>query len=211
MSLETWAMFFLAYIIVTLSPGPNVLLVVKNSVQYGAWSALATVFGNLFCQLIIVGLVAVGVGELLTRLPIWFSIMKCAGGFYLIYLGIKSFRQARKSSFVLTNTDVISSNKSSIALFKEAFLVSASNPKTMIFLSAFLPQFLDTNHSYLGQFVVMYLSICVIVMSIHLAYAFTTCYVGQKLSTKNFEDKLAKMTGGLFVGMGGGILFSSKS
>ncbi|HAS8165137.1 TPA: LysE family translocator, partial [Vibrio vulnificus] len=44
MSLETWVMFFLAYLIVTLSPGPNVLLVVKNSVQYGAWSALATVF-----------------------------------------------------------------------------------------------------------------------------------------------------------------------
>ncbi|WP_045595208.1 LysE family transporter, partial [Vibrio vulnificus] len=70
MSLETWVMFFLAYLIVTLSPGPNVLLVVKNSVQYGAWSVLATVFGNLICQLIIVGLVAVGVGEVLARLPI---------------------------------------------------------------------------------------------------------------------------------------------
>ncbi|ENO8976965.1 LysE family translocator [Vibrio parahaemolyticus] len=211
MSLETWAMFFLAYLIVTLSPGPNVLLVVKNSVQYGAWSALVTVFGNLFCQLIIVGLVAVGVGAVLDRLPIWFSIMKCVGGFYLIYRGIKSFRQARKSSLVRTSADVSRSQKSSMVLFKEAFLVSASNPKTMIFLSAFLPQFVDTNHPYIEQFVVMYLTICAIVLSVHLVYAFTTCYIGQKLSTKNFEGKLAKMTGGLFVGMGGGILLSSRS
>ncbi|MBE3954388.1 LysE family translocator [Vibrio parahaemolyticus] len=133
MSLETWAMFFLAYLVVTLSPGPNVLLVVKNSVHYGLWSALSAVFGNLFCQLIIVGLVAIGVGEILARLPIWFTIMKCVGGFYLIYLGIKSFRQARKRSFELTKSKSISPNMSSRLLFKEAFLISASNPKTMIF------------------------------------------------------------------------------
>ncbi|MCU8492563.1 LysE family translocator, partial [Vibrio vulnificus] len=63
---------------------------------------------------------------------------------------------------------------------------------------------------YIEQFVVMYLTICAIVLSVHLVYAFTTCYIGQKLSTKNFEGKLAKMTGGLFVGMGGGILLSSR-
>ncbi|WP_105903779.1 LysE family translocator [Vibrio gangliei] len=211
MSLETWAMFFLAYLVVTLSPGPNVLLVVKNSVQYGFWSALSAVFGNLFCQLIIVGLVAIGVGEILARLPIWFTIMKCVGGFYLIYLGIKSFRQARKSSFELTKSKSISTKMSSQLLFKEAFLISASNPKTMIFLSAFLPQFLDTNHPYVEQFAIMYLSICSIVLGVHLSYAFIARYVGQKLSTKNFEGKLAKMTGGLFIGMGSGVLLSSKS
>ncbi|MCL9777541.1 hypothetical protein [Vibrio methylphosphonaticus] len=51
MNLETWAMFFLAYLVVTLAPGPNVLLVVKNSVQYGIWSSFATVLGNLFVSL----------------------------------------------------------------------------------------------------------------------------------------------------------------
>ncbi|TOP03592.1 lysine transporter LysE, partial [Vibrio parahaemolyticus] len=76
-------------------------------------------------QLIIVGLVAIGVGEILARLPIWFTIMKCVGGFYLIYLGIKSFRQARKGSFELTKSESVGSNKSSQLLFKEAFFISA--------------------------------------------------------------------------------------
>lgn len=61
MSLDTWVMFFLAYFVVTLSPGPNVLLVVKNSIQYGIGSAFSTILGNLFCQLLIVSLVGIGV------------------------------------------------------------------------------------------------------------------------------------------------------
>ncbi|MGO2507788.1 MAG: LysE family translocator [Vibrio hibernica] len=210
MSLEAWGMFFLAYLVITLSPGPNVLLVVKNSVQHGVWSAFSTVLGNLFCQLIIVSLVAVGVGELLARLPLWFFLMKCIGGMYLIYLGVKSFKQARKSNFELTGFDSVRPQKSSKLLFKEAFFVSASNPKTMIFLSAFLPQFLDTKHPYSEQFLIMYLSICFIVTGVHLSYALLISHIGQKFSIKGFEGKLAKVTGGLFISMGCGILLSSR-
>ncbi|RZP84966.1 LysE family translocator [Vibrio vulnificus] len=210
MNLDTWLMFFLAYLVVTLSPGPNVLLVVKNSVQYGIGSALVTILGNLFCQFLIVGLVAVGVGEILTHLPTWFFVMKCVGGLYLIYLGIKSFKQIRKDSLKLSNLDFELPKRNSKSLFREAFFVSVSNPKTMIFLSAFLPQFLDTTHSHMAQFVIMYLSICVIVASVHLSYALAISRIGKKLSTKKFEGRLAKVSGSLFIGMGSGILLSSK-
>lgn len=211
MNLDTWIMFFLAYLVITLSPGPNVLLVIKNSIQYGIWSAFATVFGNLFCQFLIVGLVAIGVGEVLVRLPAWFFIMKSVGGLYLIYVGIRSFKQVRKESFKLAPLDFKLPKRSAISFFRESFFVSASNPKTMIFLSAFLPQFLDTTHSHTTQFVIMYLSICIIVLSIHLSYALATCCLGKKLSTKKIESRLAKVSGSLFIGMGSGILLSSKS
>ncbi|CCN71980.1 LysE family translocator [Vibrio nigripulchritudo] len=210
MSLDTWMMFFLAYLVVTLSPGPNVLLVVKNSVQYGIWSAFTTVLGNLFCQLLIVGLVAIGVGEFLTRLPAWFFVMKCVGGLYLIYLGIRSFKQVKKDSLTLANLDFERPKSNSKSLFREAFFVSVSNPKTMIFLSAFLPQFLDTSHSHATQFVIMYLSIFVIVSGVHLSYALAICRIGKKLNAKKFEGRLAKVSGSLFIGMGGGVLLSSK-
>ncbi|EGU37428.1 putative threonine efflux protein [Vibrio sp. N418] len=211
MSLDTWVMFFLAYLVVTLSPGPNVLLVVKNSIQYGIGSAFSTILGNLFCQLLIVSLVGIGVGELLTRLPTWFFIMKCVGGLYLIFLGMKSFKQVRKDSIKLANLEFERPNRNSNSLFREAFFVSVSNPKTMIFLSAFLPQFLDPDQSYTTQFVIMYLSICVIVASIHLSYALVICRIGKKLSTKKFEGRLAKVSGSLFIGMGCGVLLSSKT
>ena len=90
MSIEVWFLFALAYLIVTFSPGPNVLLVLKNSVQFGWKSAFVTVLGNLSCQLIIVFLVAAGVGQLLQELPVWFTALKMAGGVYLIYLGWKA-------------------------------------------------------------------------------------------------------------------------
>ncbi|EPM7825270.1 LysE family translocator [Vibrio fluvialis] len=89
MSIELWVMFALAYLATTLTPGPNVLLVLKNAVQYGWRTTFVTVLGNLSCQLIIVCLVALGVGELLSKTPIWFFVMKVLGGAYLIYLGLK--------------------------------------------------------------------------------------------------------------------------
>lgn len=208
MSIETWFMFFVAYLLVTLSPGPNVLLVIKNSVQHGWLSTLFTIFANLCCQLIIVCLVAIGVGELLVQLPSYFIVMKSLGGAYLIYLGIKSIKQTGRISLGVDTKK--SAHRSHRAIFKEALFVSASNPKTLIFLSAFLPQFLDTSHSHNQQFVVMYLTICVIVSAVHLSYALLISHIGRKFNTSNFQTRLSKITGALFVTMGGGVLLSSR-
>ncbi len=79
MNFEMWLVFSLAYLVTTLSPGPNVLLVLKNSIQLGWRSAFITVLGNLSCQFLIVCLVAVGVGKLIQELPFWFEAMKLIG------------------------------------------------------------------------------------------------------------------------------------
>ncbi len=211
MSFEIWIMFATAYLVVTLSPGPNVILVLKNSIQYGWKSALITILGNLSCQFIIVCLVAVGVGGILAKLPTWFFVMKCVGGLYLIYLGIHSLRSVQTNKMELPETQCQVIQKSSVSLFAQAFLVSASNPKTLIFLSAFLPQFLDTTYPHIEQFSVMYITICLIVTSVHLSYALLISRIGHRLRTKSFERKLSKITGGLFITMGSGVLLSSRA
>lgn len=208
MSIETWVMFFVAYLLVTLSPGPNVLLVIKNSIQHGWVSTLLTILANLCCQLIIVCLVAIGVAELLVQLPSYFLFMKCLGGAYLIYLGIKSIKQTGDTRLGFDTNKSAHRNKRSI--FKEALFVSASNPKTLIFLSAFLPQFLDTRYSHSQQFVMMFLTICFIVTAVHLSYAQLVKQIGRKLSVSRFQNKLSKIIGGLFVSMGGGVLFAAR-
>ena len=210
MSIEIWMMFASAYLLITLSPGPNVLLVLKNSIQYGWQSAFITVLGNLSCQLLIVCLVAIGVGGVLAQLPSWFLVMKCGGGAYLIYLGIKSLRSKPKNSMTLPNGADKTEHKGLLSLYLQAFLVSASNPKTLIFLSAFLPQFLDVSHSHFEQFSIMYLTIAVIVTLVHLSYAMIVSRLGKTLRTHHFERKLAKVTGGLFITMGSGVLLSSR-
>ncbi|WP_070965673.1 LysE family translocator [Vibrio sonorensis] len=212
MSIDTWMLFCLAYLVTTLSPGPNVLLVLKNSVQYGWTSATIAILGNLMCQMIIVVLVAVGVGELLQQLPFWFVVLKVLGGLYLIYLGIKNLLALRHSTPThLPTSSEERSTKTRSQMFWEAFFVSASNPKTVIFLSAFLPQFLDTEKAYNLQFAIMFASISVIVAVVHLCYAKTIALVGNKLIENNFEQRLAKLTGGLFITMGGSVLLSSRA
>ncbi|WP_320170507.1 LysE family translocator [Maridesulfovibrio sp.] len=211
MNIETWAMFFLAYLVITLSPGPNVLLVMKNSIRYGWKSAFVTVCGNLICQLLIVCLVAVGVGQLLSALPFWFVVMKTLGGAYLIYLGIKNLFLSRKAENRPMEKEAESAKiTSSRRLLIEAFCVSASNPKTLIFLSAFLPQFLDTAHPAYEQFAVMYITIFCIVTGVHLGYSYLTSSVGRHFSFRDFGKKIDKLTGGLFIAMGGGILLSDR-
>lgn len=211
MNIETWALFSIAYFVTTLSPGPNVMLVLKNSVQHGWKSALVTIVGNLSCQLVIISLVAVGIGELLVRFPAWFVAMKVIGGGYLIYLGVKSLCSTRLSLLPQKKGHKEVVPKSTMSLFVEAFFVSASNPKTMIFLSAFLPQFLDVGKDYAGQFSIMYLSICVIVTCVHLSYSYGIAYLGRCFSLSHFEEKLSKVTGGLFISMGSGVLLSSRA
>lgn len=102
MTFHLWTLFFLAYLVTTLSPGPNVLLVLKNSIQFGWKSAFITIFGNLTCQFLIVCLVALGVGALLQTLPVWFVVMKILGGSYLIYLGIKALRSKKNQPLMLS-------------------------------------------------------------------------------------------------------------
>jgi threonine/homoserine/homoserine lactone efflux protein len=210
MNIEMWAMFFLAYLVTTLSPGPNVLLVLKNSIRHGWKSAFITVLGNLSCQFLIVCLVAVGVGHLLAELPFWFVIMKAVGGAYLIYLGVKNLRSARKGKASAPFEDGPAGSKRRRSLFLEAFLVSASNPKTLIFLSAFLPQFLDTAHPVSEQFSVMFATICVIVATVHLGYSYLIASLGHRFSFTDLGRRIDKLTGGLFIAMGGGILLSDR-
>lgn len=142
---DVWLVFAAAYLVTTLSPGPNVLLVVKNSLKYGWQSAFITIAGNLICQLVIVVMVAFGIGAVIEQSPPVFMALKVAGAAYLIVLGIRQIRSCQRESKDLGISDgAKTENKTSIhAILREAFLVSASNPKTIVFLSAFLPQFLN--------------------------------------------------------------------
>lgn len=210
MSTELWLMFALAYLLTTLAPGPNVLLVLNNAIRYGWHSTVVTIMGNLCCQLIIVCLVALGVGSILSQMPVWFLVMKIVGGAYLIYLGIKALRK-KPHDLPAIERKTVHAARSQLQLFRQSFLVSASNPKTMIFLSAFLPQFLDVTHPHGQQFAVMYVTIAVIVASVHLSYAWLVTQVGKAATHARFERLLSKITGSLFITMGSGVLLSSRS
>jgi len=208
MQLETWLLFFIAYLVVTLSPGPNVLLVVKNALQVGYKAAILTILVNLFCQLLIIIAVAFGAGALLAKSPMLFFSLKLMGGSYLIYLGLKGLiNKPTAASEVVTLSTPFSCYK----IAKQAFLVSASNPKTVIFLSAFLPQFITTESSIGGQFTMMFLTICLIVMTVHLGYSYLAKNINTRFSGFKSKPLFSKLTNSAFIAFGCGVLFTNRT
>ena len=211
MNLETWLIFFVAYLTITLSPGPNVLLVIKNAVKYGYKAAIITIFSNLVCQLLIVTLVALGAGTILEKSPMLFLSLKLIGGTYLIYLGVTGFFKKEDASHKVEIENKTQIRLSNSKVFKDGFLVSASNPKTVIFLSAFLPQFISTDASVSWQFTMMFLTICLIVSSVHLIYSYIAKNINKKWSGLKAKPIFSKITNSAFVAFGCGVLASSRT
>lgn len=209
MTIETWFLFFIAYLVVTLSPGPNVLLVVKNAVKYGYKIAGMTILMNLICQLLIITLVAFGAGALLLKSPLLFLALKLMGGVYLIYLGITGLMAKKREIQVATSP--FSLPFSYVKIAKEAFFVSASNPKTIIFLSAFLPQFISPDTPIGLQFMIMFLTICLIVASVHLTYSYLAKSINNKWRGLKTKPILSNITNSAFILFGCGVLSSSRT
>ncbi|MBP0717210.1 LysE family translocator [Burkholderia sola] len=201
MSVQTWMLFAAAYLATTLSPGPNVLLVIRNTVRYGAHGTAATIAGNLVAQGVVVLLVALGVGAVLAAMPPLFVAMKVIGAAYLMVLGVRQLRGDRQAG-------VASSGAAELAvpdrrkLFREALFVSGSNPKTMIFLSAFMPQFVVHDRPLALQFVVMYATIACTVVVVHSVYSAGVRCLHRGVGMSRAVRALKRASGLLFVGLG---------
>ncbi|MFJ9991985.1 LysE family translocator [Pseudomonas putida] len=201
MALHLWLTFFLAYLITSLTPGPNVLLTVRNALRYGPSGMGMTLLGNLSAQLLLISGVAMGVGALLISLPAAFLALKLVGAGYLIYLGLRQLLSRDKPKLPAGEiTPVAPRAKWRIGV--EAFLVSASNPKTLVFFCAFLPQFLEPGRPIFGQFAAMFISIAAIVGLVHSFYCFTAYRFGQRLKASRLAAWFKRATGALFIGLG---------
>ncbi|RZF30681.1 LysE family translocator [Paraburkholderia sp. UYCP14C] len=217
MSFHTWLLFAAAYLLTTISPGPNVLLVIRNSVRYGNRGAAASVAGNLLAQGVVVALVALGVGAVLTALPPLFIAMKVLGAGYLMYLGIRQLRGGKTNATrasepaqpaaVESPAHSFDRNK----VFREALLVSGSNPKTMIFLSAFMPQFIDHERGLPEQFIVMYLTIAVTVALVHTIYSLGVRGIHQRVGASRWIAAIKRGSGLVFVALGIKLLTAQRA
>jgi threonine/homoserine/homoserine lactone efflux protein len=136
------AMSFLLIVI----PGPSVLFVIGRALAHGRRAALTTVVGNTLGAYVLVAAVAFGIGPIVARSAVVFTALKLAGAAYLIYLGVKAFRE-RDSLSAALNAD--SSQGNTLRTLWDGFAVGVSNPKTIVFFAAVLPQFVDPGQGHL--------------------------------------------------------------
>lgn len=134
------AAFFVAAIVLIIIPGPGVLFVIGRALTSGRKAALLSVLGHALGVLLVLTLVAVGLGAIVAASAIALNAVKLAGALYLIYLGVQAIRE-RKS--LREAWESKRENPQGGKLMRQAFLVGISNPKAIIFFSAVLPQFVD--------------------------------------------------------------------
>lgn len=131
--------FVLASFVLTTVPGPSVLFVIGRSLALGRRAGLLSVLGNTLGLLPLVVAVALGVGAVVQRSAVVFTVLKLAGAAYLVYLGVQAFRHRHGPAA----GDAAAPSRSSWRIVREGFVVGVSNPKAVVFLAAVLPQFAD--------------------------------------------------------------------
>ena len=199
MNLHTWWLFVMMTFVVSATPGPNMLLVMTSSARFGFAAAIATMAGCMSALMAMMSISAAGLGALLQSFPAVFDALRWIGAAYLAYLGVKSWRApvSVEAGGAVAPAAVVPGYG---ALFRQGFLVAASNPKAILFAVAFLPQFIEASLPKAPQFAILLATFAVIESSWYVVYA------GSGKSLANFLRRAAvlkifnRVTGGVFVG-----------
>lgn len=141
MSAETWFAFALASVALLAIPGPTILTVVSYSIAQGRRANIPLVAAVALGDSTALLFSLLGLGAVLATSAFWFTVIKWIGGLYLLYMGIKLLRAGISS--VQPVTAAVSGSRRK--LFANTYLVTALNPKGIIFFVAFLPQFVNPN------------------------------------------------------------------
>ena len=140
-SLEQLLAFGVTAFVLIVIPGPSVVFVVGRALAYGRGVALASVLGNSIGFLVILGLVAVGLGVVVQESVVVYTVVKLAGAAYLVYLGVQAVRHRR--GFVMTDAAAPAVPMRRGRALRQGFVVGVSNPKAVMIFAAVMPQFVD--------------------------------------------------------------------
>ena len=205
MNWELYFAFVLATAILIIIPGPTVSLIVANSVAYGARRALVSVCGSstaILLQLIVVGL---GMSSVMAFLANWFEWLRWAGVAYLLYLGIQAWRAPPH-----TLTELGGKGVSRRWLYFQGFVVSATNPKTLFFYAAFIPQFLDPALPVAPQITWLCVSFLIIATTLDSGYALLAGRLRLWLKDRRGARIRNRVTGTLLIGAGLGLALARR-
>ena len=187
--------FILAVTVLMLSPGPNVTLIVANSVAHGSRYGLVTVTGTAAAMVLQLGVVALGMAEILGHLGAWFDAVRWLGVGYLFYLGARQWRESPEDL-----TAVAPQKKSFRIIMIRGFLVSLANPKTLFFYGAFFPQFVVPQDNAGAQIELLATTFLGIAILIDSGWALAAGRARRLLARRGRLRN--RLSGGLLVGAG---------
>ena len=138
-----FAAFAALTFLMVIVPGPSVLFTISRALTVGRRDALLTVVGNAMGVYTQVVAVAFGLGALVTTSAALFTAIKLGGAIYLVYLGVQAIRKRHKLSDAIAAEVRVAPGKT-LTVIRDGIVVGFANPKSIVFLAAILPQFVDT-------------------------------------------------------------------
>jgi threonine/homoserine/homoserine lactone efflux protein len=198
-------LFLLAASIIALSPGPGIFYVAARTLADGRGAGLASSLGTGIGGLVHVAAGAIGVSALVLASAEAFTFLKIAGALYLVWLGIKTVREAR--------IDLVATSPGGGTgrAFRDGIIIEAFNPKTAAFFLAFLPQFVDPNGAIWLQFCVLGLISVALNTAVDVAVVIMAARArSMALAQPTLLRRLRMAAGTVIAGLGLALLFSRR-
>ncbi|MBV8187906.1 MAG: LysE family translocator [Alphaproteobacteria bacterium] len=200
---DLYVAYMLAVVILMVIPGPNVALIVANSIAHGARYGLLTVGATTTAVIVHLTLTVLGTSVVLDYLAASFDWLRWLGVAYLIWLGIGAWR-ARADDL----SKVGAQERSPRLILARGFLVGLTNPKTLLFYGAFLPQFITPGPTASDQLLLLAVSFVVIAIVCDGTWALLA---GRLRNLLLAHVRLRnRLTGGLLVGAGVGLALARR-
>jgi threonine/homoserine/homoserine lactone efflux protein len=198
-SLSTYAVFVATCLALLAIPGPAVLYIVSRSIDQGRTAGLLSVLGVTTGTLVHIAAAAIGLSSLVLASTVAFSAVRYAGAAYLVFLGVRRLL-TRDSEAVVEARGPRSSRR----LYTQGLVVNLLNPKTIVFIFAFIPQFVDVQAGHIGvQIVLLGLTLAGLGLLSDGLYAIVAGSIADRLRGSRAVARFERWFGGsILVGLG---------
>ncbi|AMF95791.1 homoserine/homoserine lactone efflux protein [Vibrio fluvialis] len=197
MDTHVWLAYVATAIVFSLAPGSGTVNSISNGLSYGTRKSLASIAGLQIGLAIHIMLVGAGIGALVAQSALAFTIIKWVGAVYLVWLGIQKWRD--RSSLV---ADAATQTLSAGTLLRKAVLINLTNPKSIVFLVALFPQFLDPARDQMTQLLVLGITTVTIDSFVMLGYTSLASQMGRFIRSDRIMRKINRVFGSMFMGCG---------
>jgi len=202
MSLEAAITFFIAIFIFGITPGPGIFALLGKALTSGVKDCFPLSLGMTISDIVYLILATFGLAAIAENYSGLFLAIRFVGAAYLIYLGYKMWTAEVTTDFKKSNEKSLSKSRSWISGFIQGFLISASNPKVILFYIAFLPTFIDLT-ALNGNDIILISVLTFFALMIGLMMvSFGASSVRQYLKSKKAIQSLNRTAGSIMIGAG---------
>lgn len=205
MSLAVWFSLLTASVVISFTPGAGAINTMSNALNQGWRRSIWGIVGQQIALIVHVVIVAAGVGLLVSRSEVLFTVIRYAGAAYLVFLGIRLI--LARPAEIDDETIPVDARESSWSMIRRGFWVNLLNPKAIVFFLAFIPQFIRLDQAPLPQYLTLVSTVVIVDVAVMWGFFAAAARPFRRLTrTATGQRALNSVFGVLFIGVAGLLL-----